>query len=206
MMSATVRELLETVEWRLEETLEAFTVMRVINENCANDANPTLHQAIQDRSGFWKPITVGLQTTVITGINAILDKFSSDSATLYLILNRLHPKLPALFPSNFEAELDAIRDRYKKFRHKLFGHNDIKREAIAIEFDQAGFTWESIAADLTDLEFVLKVLWHVEGSNPIPDRAAAKGMIYPYSLAVARTAQHTSEFLSALLPQSSEPQ
>lgn len=205
-MSATVRELLKTVEWRIEETLEAFTVMRVINENCASDANPTLHQAIQDRAGFWKPVTVGLQTTVITGINAILDKFSSDSATLYLILNRLQPNLPTSFPSNFEAGLDTIRDRYKRFRHKLFGHNDITREAIATEFDQAGFTWESIAADLSDLEYALKVLWHVEGGNPIPDKATAKGMIYQYSLAVARTAQHTSEFLSGLLPKSNGQQ
>jgi hypothetical protein len=74
MMSPTARELLETAAWRLEETLEAFTVMRMINENCASDANPTLHQAIQDRAGFWKPVTVGLQTTVITGIHAILDE------------------------------------------------------------------------------------------------------------------------------------
>ena len=205
-MSATVRDLLETVEWRLEETLEAFTVMRVINENCAGDANPTLHQAIQDRAGFWKPVTVGLQTTVITGINAILDKFSDDSATLYLILKRLQPKLSASFPSTFESELDAIRDRYKRFRHKLFGHNDIKREAIATEFDQAGFTWESLAADIGHLEYALKVLWHVEGGNPIPDKTTAKGMIYPYSLAVARTVQHTSGFLSGLEPKSGTPQ
>lgn len=205
-MAATIRELLETVQWRIEETLEAFTVMRVINENCASDASPALHQAIQDRAGFWKPVTAGLQTTVITGINAILDKFSSDSATLYLILNRLQSNLPASFPPNFEADLDTIRDRYKRFRHKLFGHNDIKREAIAAEFDQAGFTWESIAADIGDLEYALKVLWHVESSNPIPDKTTAKGLIYPYTLSVTRTAQHTSEFLTTLLPQSSEPQ
>jgi hypothetical protein len=197
-MATTIRNLLETVEWRLEETIVAFTVMQVINENCNADVNPALHKAINERGGFWKPVTVGLQTTVITGINAILDERSSDSATLYLVFKRLKMQLPPSFPQSFKNDIDTIRNRYKKFRHKLFGHNDIKREAIANEFDQAGFTWNSIAADLGDLEYAFKVLWHVEGGQPIPDKTSATRIIYPCDMSIARTKEHTVGFLGSL--------
>lgn len=197
-MAATIRDLLKIVEWRLEETIEAFTVMRAINESCNSDVSPTLHKTINACGGFWKPVTVGLQTTVITGINAILDKGSSDSATLYVVFNKLNTQLPPTFPQSFESDLDEIRNRYKKFRHKLFGHNDIKREAIANEFDQAGFTWDSIAADLGDIEYAFKVLCHVEGGQSIPDEASAKGMIYPYAISIMRTKDDTTRFLSGL--------
>lgn len=195
-MATTIRELLETVEWRLGETVEAFTVMRTINENCNTEVNPTLHATINARAGFWKPVTVGLQTTVITGINAVLDKGSSDSATLYLVLKKLNIQSPSSIPAGIESNLDTIRDRYKKFRHKLFGHNDINREAIANEFDQSGFTWVSLSADLEELEYVFKVLWHVIGGQPIPDKSSAKKMIYPYTMSVARTQKDTSDFLA----------
>lgn len=195
-MAATIRELLETVEWRLGETIEVFTVMRTINENCNTDVNPKLHGIINARAGFWKPVTLGLQTTVITGINAVLDKGSRDSATLYLVLKKLNAQSPSSIPAGIESDLDTIRDRYKKFRHKLFGHNDINREAIANEFDQAGFTWVSLATDLGELEYALKVLWNVMSGQAIPDRSLAKQMIYPYTMSVARTQQDTSAFLA----------
>lgn len=195
-MAATIRELLETVEWRLGETVEAFTLMRTINERCNTEVNSTLHALINARGGFWKPVTVGLQTTVITGINALLDKGSNDSATLYLVLKKLSAQPQSPLPAGIENTLDTIRDRYKKFRHKLFGHNDINREAVANEFDQAGFTWVSLGADLEELEYVFKLLWHVMGGQPIPDRSMAKAMIYPYAMSVARTQKDTSEFLA----------
>lgn len=198
-MAPTVRDLLETVECRLGETIEAFTVLRSINESCNAQVNPAMNKAINKRAGFWTPVTVGLQTTVITGIISILDKGSESSATLYLVLNKLGVKLPPSFPPNFENDLDVIRDRYKKFRHKLFGHNDIRREAIANEFDQPGFTWESIAVDLDHLEHAFKVLWHVDGGDPIPDAASTKQMQYPYNMSVSRTKEHTSAFISSLV-------
>lgn len=194
----TIRDLLETVEWRLEETIEAFTVMRTINEHCNIDVNPAIHKAINDRAGFWKPVTVGLQTTVIIGINAILDKERSDSATLYLVHNKLKAKLPLSFPLSFEHDLDTIHNRYKKFRHKLFAHNDKKREAIVNDFDQAGFSWDSLATDLSNLEYAFKVLWHVMGDQPIPDKATAKTKIYPYVMSVIRTTQDTSALLACI--------
>jgi hypothetical protein len=199
-MAKLIRELLETVEWRLEETIAAFTVTRAINERCMNDVSLNLKERINSRSGFWKPVTVGLQTTVFLGICAILDKNSDDSATLYLILKKLkntRPELPTI-PANLEIDLDVIRTRYSRFRHKLFGHNDINREVIANIFDEAGFTWDSIASDLAELEYIFKVLWHLESGNNIPDRPSAEKMIYPYRMFVAKSQIDTLEFLDEI--------
>ncbi len=185
-------ELLKTIEWRLEETIAAFTVSSLTNENC--DKNPELHKLINDWNGFWKPLTIGLETTVIVGIYAMVDS-RDDCATLLSVYNNLknNKQLPSDFPQEFEEKLKDIQKRYSKYRNKVYAHTDKEREKHSIN----GFTYETIAQDLDELKYALKVLWHVHGDG-IPDKSSTKEMIYNCDLYISHVKENTSGFLAKL--------
>ena len=190
-------ELLKTIEWRLEETIAAFTVQLIISENC--NKNPALHKVINDWNGFWKPISIGLETTIIIGIIAIIET-GSNNATLLQVYNNLkkNGKLSPSFPQNFDNDLNTISKRYVKFRNKIFGHNDTKRDGFVNEFSNAGFTYETIGQDLNALKYALKVLSHANGGGTIPDKNSAKNMFNFSDLYIAHTKEHCSGFLAKL--------
>lgn len=196
-MPKNIEDHLLTIETRLGETLEAFVVARQINEACNKETSPALNAAINRRGGFWQAVLVSLQTTQFVGINALLDRNSNDSATLYLVANELERTNPAgVLPPTLIADLDVIRDRYKKYRHKLFGHNDKDRDNVINNFNNAGFTWQSLSQDLFELEYAFKVLFEAMRGRPIPSKERAKEIQFPYNVSVERAAKDTAAILA----------
>ena len=197
-MSNNIESQLQTIETRLGETLESFVVARKINEECDKDHDQILHAIINKRGGFWQASLLAHQTTQFVGINALLDEHSNDSATLYSALKDLEALHPGVLPSNLKQTLDTIRNKYKKFRHKLFGHNDKERDQVVSQFNEAGFTWQSLASDLEELEYIFKVLFLAMRERPIPSREEANRMQFPYSKSVERAANDTRMLLTDL--------
>jgi hypothetical protein len=186
------------IQTRLGETLESFTVIRKINELCNADCDPKFGDALNKRGGFWQATLVAHQTTHFVGLFALLDKGNDDSATLYSVLKELNTLRPGIAPAGLEAVLDAVRDKCKRFRHKLFGHNDRKRVAVVAQFNAAGLTWESMASDLEELEFVFKTLFEVWNRRPVPTEESARAMQFPYSQHVQRAGADTEALLTEL--------
>lgn len=202
-MPATLKQLeqqLQVVEPRLSETLESFEVSRKINELCDRTANPALANVIDSHAGFWQATLAAHQAAMLMGINALLDEHSTDSATLYSVYREIDALRPGVLPPDLKATLDKVRTKYKKFRHKLFGHNDLKRDRVVKQFNDAGFTWVSLAADLNELDFTFKVLFEAVSGRPIPTRADAERILFPYSEAVKRAAADTERLLMSLAP------
>ena len=193
-----MHDLLNTVEWRLEETLQAFEAHRILNQMCNKADSPELFDLINLYAGFWQPVGVGLQTALFMGINAILDKRSGDSATLYRCLGLLNERQKENLPSGFEARLDEIRSRYARFRHKLFGHNDSRREEVIVEFGDAGFSWDSIGADLQALKYALKVISNLAAGEQVPSIGETDRMIYRHDLATEKTRTDSHAFVETL--------
>lgn len=186
------------LEVRLSEALQAFAILQSINRHFLEPSGDALRGSIAQRAGFWHPVTLGLQTTVLTSMMAILDKSRDDCATIYYVLDRLSPAQSAAVPSDFERSLDTIRDRYKTYRHKIFAHNDLKRLAFAEAFDQAGFTWETVSNDLSALDYAAKVLGHVLDGKVPPSPSNAKHMLYSFNLAEAHSVAHCQAFVQEI--------
>jgi hypothetical protein len=198
VVSNTIQEHLSVIETRLSETLESFAVQKVINEKCNEIDDAKLYEIINKRVAFWQALLLAHQTTQFLGINSLLDKNSSDSATLYSVLKALEISRPGVVPIGLENDLDAIRSKYAKFRHKLFGHNDKKRQDVVNQFNNAGFTWQSQASDLEKLEYAFKVLFEANSGRPIPSQIVAQKMKFPYQISVERTTRDTESVLADL--------
>ena len=69
-----VTNAVEMLEMRLAEALQAFAVLRSVNCHFSEPTGDTLRRSISERDGFWHPVTLGLQTTVLMSIVALLDK------------------------------------------------------------------------------------------------------------------------------------
>jgi hypothetical protein len=188
--------LLATIHWRLEEVLALFAAHRSMHQLNGKSVDVPLAAALNRFSGFWHPVSVGLQTALFVGIVAILDKNSTESATLYSAIRGLNSLERAKLPAHFETNLDAIHRRYKTYRHKLFGHNDRKRDAVLDEFTQAGFTWTLVEADLQELVYSLKVLYAIRESQAIPEREQSNSIIFQVDLAHAHARLHSAEFFA----------
>lgn len=197
-MQKSIEDHLQTIQSRLSETLEAFVVAREINEVCNKEADPNLFDTVNKRGGFWQAVLLSLQTTYLVGLNALLDKGRKDCATLYFVLDELESIHPGVLPSNLATDLDVIRNRYKEFRHKLFGHNDKDRDVVILNFNKAGFTWASQAQDLFKLEYAFKVLFEAMSEHQIPTEKEAVGMQFPYNDYVNRAAKDTMSLLDDL--------
>lgn len=190
---------LEQVECRLSETWEALSVQRTINELADKHENAALNTEINEYAGFWRTVRVSLQTTIFTGIFSLLDERSSDSATFYSILEttsqtNTHPAL-----NDMKRRLSEIRERYKKYRHKLFGHNDKKRHEWVNRFNAAGFTWVSMEGDLKYLDYVFKVIWQLNRNETPVDEATAQSLLFPHDQSRRAVIQQTKEFLQGLV-------
>jgi hypothetical protein len=194
----SIEDHLRTIQNRLSDTLEAFVVARKINEKCNKEVDPTLNKTINKHGGFWEVVLCSTLTTQFVGIFALLDKNSTDSATLYSVLDKLKSIRPGVLPPNLTSDLDRIRDRYSKYRNKLFGHNDKNRDAVIAKFNQEGFTWESQEQDLFELEYAFKVLLEAAQNRKIPTRQEAKEMQLPYNHYVVRAATDTVSLLHGL--------
>ena len=197
-MPSTLEAQLENVQTRLGETLEVFAISYAINEHCDATVDAAANKAINRLGGFWQASLLSYQTTLFMGINAILDKESSDSATLYSALREIESRAVGILPANLESTLDAIRNKYKKLRHKLFGHNDKKRQKFVDEFNASGFTWPSLEADLQQLEYVFKVLFEAMRGRPIPSVEDAQTMQFPYAAYVTRAKKDTLTLIGEL--------
>ncbi|MDP1690417.1 MAG: hypothetical protein Q8L49_00370 [Burkholderiaceae bacterium] len=194
----TLADVLHGVEWRLEEALQAFEAHRILHERCNSEAAPELNKAINDCAGFWQPVNIGLQSTLVIGIAALIDKERRDCSTLYKAIDLLTSDQRSKLPVDFIDALDEIRGRYVKFRHKLFAHNDLNRGDVVIDMQNAGFTWDSVDADLLRLRRSLKFLRHLCAGKPPMNWGDLDSQIRLNELAILRTRRDTGAFLDLL--------
>ncbi|CAE6969643.1 hypothetical protein [Paraburkholderia domus] len=194
---ATPHEQIRIVEQRLAETLQVFAAYSTINR-CANkETSATLNAIVNLRGGFWHATAIAFQMHLFTGVCALVE-VGPEVVTLGTIANRLNKERKGTVPSEILAVLEAVRDRYAKFRHTLFGHNGKDREILADRFDGHGFTWDMIAGDLASLEHAFKVLWRVCDGDPVPSAEESKNMRFPFAAAVERTSTDTRSLLNDL--------
>ncbi len=205
MPQPLLNEAFDMLGMRLAEALQAFAVLQSVNRQFSEPTGEAVRQSISERNGFWHPVTLGLQTTVLTSIVALLDKSRSDCATFYYVIDRLTSTQSLALPQGLAQSLDAIRDKYKTYRHKLFAHNDLKRLAIAEAFDREGFTWASVCSDLTMLDYAAKVLGHVRAGQTPPTTQAAKNMLSSFNLAEVHSVQHSDALMREVSPPSALP-
>ncbi|MBU2806690.1 hypothetical protein HF283_07665 [Acidithiobacillus ferrooxidans] len=59
-----------------------------------------------------------------------------------------------------------------------------------------GFTWESIAFDLAELNYTYKALWHIVNGQPVPDASELKTKAFRHGLNVAAVRGDTDALLS----------
>lgn len=198
-MPPTLEDQLDTIQTRLGETLEVFAIANAINERADPSVDPDLNKAINRLGGFWQASLLAYQTTLFMGINAILDKENGDSATLYSAMRALTATTPGILPVDLEQKLDTIRNRYKKLRHKLFGHNDMERQKYVDEFNASGFTWPSLESDLRELEYIFKILFEAVRGRAIPSVQDAPRLKFPYQAHVERAQRDIATLLGELL-------
>jgi hypothetical protein len=101
-----------------------------------------------------------------------------------------------------EPRLDEIRNRYKKYRHKLFGHNDKKREDWVGRYNAAGITWASLEKDFEYLDYVFKCLWQVHKGEVVTDQTRARDLHFPHDQSRRAVIKDTEEFLRGLVSRS----
>lgn len=189
-----INDLLETVGIRLGETLEAFAAIKTISVYCRD--KPALIDYFNENM-FWRNVYAAFQIAVFTGIYSLVDK-RKDCATLCLVGEEFNKATPGRIPDQFLIDLIDVRDRYGKYRHKVFAHTDVGRANLADAFDAEGFTWESISADLAKLEYAFKVLGQVMEGKPITTPEETSRMLNIYTLAAGKVADDTQKLLKAL--------
>jgi hypothetical protein len=182
----------ETVMLRFGETWEAAVVHRLLNEKAHRDADEELNKVINRRGGFWTTANLSFQAATLSGFFALLDH-DGNSATFYSVLARAKAARPDAIFDDFKLKLDTIRERYKRYRHKLFGHNDKKRASVADEFNAAGFSHASVEDDLRTLDYILKVC-RTAALSPGEALPAPNDTVrwrFPYNDSVERARAHT---------------
>lgn len=111
---------------------------------------------------------------------------------------RINEGNPLGVPAELVETLNLVRKRYERCRHVLFGHNGKDREALVARFDDYGFSWDSIQADLACLEHVFKGLWLLADGQPAPTLEASKCMRFAYAAVIDRTVADTTRVLNDL--------
>lgn len=199
MKMSTVDEELEQVESRLSESWEALSIQRTINEMADKQVSVALNERLNLHSGFWRTTNISIQTTIFTGIFALLNEHSSDSATFYSVLKHTSLTKSHAALNGMKGRLDGIKTKYTRYRHKLFGHNDKNRQDWANRFNAAGFTWTELEKDFGYLDYAFKVLWQLNrGDTPI-DEANAQNLLFPYDQSRHAVIRQTEEFLRGLI-------
>lgn len=194
-----LRSVLDAIEWRIEETLQAYEVQVTLNQRCVPENSKALHEAVNACAGFWHPVGIGLQMSLILGIFAVLDGKRKDSATLFVGERMLSDAQRQLLPLDFVSNLKIIEDRYARYRHKLFAHSDHTRADVAYKLEQEGFTWESVASDIRSLRGALRILQHVTVGRHLPSEDSNSGIIGSPELAAVRARRDTNLMLDQLL-------
>lgn len=190
---------LRLVEDRLSETWEALVVQRVINERANKEGNPQLNAIINKHPGFWRVVNFSLQSGIFVGLFALLDKGPS-SASMYSILKHAKQQHPDPSLNSLEATLDALRSKYSKYRHKIFGHNDQKRNDVIAQFNEEGFTWESLESDIEGIDHIWKTIWLLHRGDAAPSEERSKAFQFPHNSSRRSVGEHTDAFLKAMLP------
>lgn len=190
---------LRLVEDRLAETWEALTVQRVLNERANMDNSPQLNAAIKKHSGFWRVVNLSLQSSIFIGLFALLDKRPSN-ASMYSILKHAKQQRPDPSLNTFDADLDALLSKYSKYRHKIFGHNDQKRNDVIAQFNAEGFTWESLENDIVRIDHIWKTIWLLHRGDAAPTEKRSKAFHFPHNSSRRSVSEHTEEFLKTILP------
>ena len=196
MAASTLEDDLGNIQLRLGEVWQTFAVERALNELANEQADPELYAAVCKCGAFWQTASVALQTSMLIGIFALLDRDDPDGATLYSIVREIRKTNSTPTFVGVEARLDQIRDRYKKYRHKLFGHNDKERLEFAKKFDVAGFTWEQFGKDFLFLDYVWKAVKLASEGIPIPCEGDAPGLHFAHNHAVDQAIAHTKKLLA----------
>lgn len=194
----TAAELLLGVEWRLDEAFQAFSILRQLNERCDANTCPQLSAIVDQTSSFWQAASLGLQTTLILCIAAVLDR-RPDCAAFYSAIAALTPPQKQRLSPALEKSLDVVRDRYIKYRHKLFAHNDKRRCDLMLDMQSAGFSWDSVSQDLQQLNRTLKFLRDVATDMQLPDWRQLDTPIRMRDLSAMRAREHTDMLLDLLL-------
>jgi hypothetical protein len=190
---------LRLVEDRLSETWEALIVQCVINERANKEDNPQLNAIINKHPGFWRVANFSLQSGIFVGLFALLDKDQS-SASMYSILRHAKHQFPDPSLNSFETTLDALRDKYAKYRHKIFGHNDKQRNDVIAQFNTEGFTWESLERDIEGIDHIWKTIWLLHRGDAAPSEETSKAFQFPHNNSCRIVGEHTDAFLQAMLP------
>jgi hypothetical protein len=189
------KAVLTIVDSRMYETLQAFEVLCLLNERLESKA---LNDSVNASLGFWQPVTVGLQTTLILGVFALLDKKNSESATVYALRDELRAVGNSAADADFWSDVDAIRKRYERARHKIFGHNDLCRDDEVFNFASMGLTWRIVQDDLATLRRTVKALYALFAGKALPTRADLDASLHEPDLGVIRTRRDTAAVLDRL--------
>jgi len=208
-MSKSIDDQREVIQTRLGETIASFLIGKRINERGDIAADPSLNAKLRQRWNFWSETLRAHQLAMFTGLDSFLDDKRTDVATLYSFAAAVEALDPGKVPVDLLNGLPVIRDKYKIYRHKLFAHNDFKRPEIAKQFDAEGFTYQSLEADLNELEYIYKVLAEIATqAQMVPaarqpnwkplTKSAALTLTFPYNAHVANVVQDTDDLLSDL--------
>jgi len=202
-MAATVEELEEqifkAIGPRLGETLSAFEALSTINRVANPDDGPDIFERVINKyPRFWETVLLGEQSTVIVGIGALCDK-RKDVASIQSLLDDLSPQMDAALAADLAMRLDKVRDKYVRYRHKLFGHTDKDSQGWAAKFDNAGFNFEDMRSDLDELSYVFKVLFEQVSGRKLPTFDEAKQMHFPYEDRAKGAREQTEALLRASL-------
>jgi hypothetical protein len=188
------RQQLELVERQLAQTLRVFAAYSAINRGADKEASELLNAIVNRRSGFWNPTMLAFQSFLITGIYALVEQ-SPQVTTLATISNHLNRLNKSAVPDTIVSDLNAVRTRYVKYRHTLFGHSGKDQEIMAGKFEAQGFTWDTVQSDLSTLEYAFKVLWCINVSQPVPSVEESHRMHFPYEPSVKHTTVDTRALL-----------
>lgn len=184
MPEPDVQRVLENATERLGETIELFAATRSVSDGCRQETNPALFSHVNSNH-FWRTAYAAFQIAVFIGIGALVDK-REDSSSFHTAARLLDEQGPGCVPKFVYQNLEAIRERYKVFRDKVFAHNDHDRGDLAERFEHVGFTWNSIQADIHELEYVQTVLWAVYLGRTVPSRADASAHLNIHHLRAAK--------------------
>jgi hypothetical protein len=156
---------------RLGETTKFYAATKAVNDYCQHNDNPLLLDYV-NKNIFWRTTYAAFQTAIFINIPALVDN-RADCSTFQTAANLLSKHKPEYITDELLGEIKSIRERYTTFRHKVFAHTDHGRAGLAEEFDSAGFTWDSIDADIKALHFIQQVLWAIHLDQPAPSREEA---------------------------------
>lgn len=189
---------------RMSETFCAFAVQEAINRVANEEDNKTLHDKVYlGYHEFWRTVLIGTQATLLGGVDALVEPQTTtkgkgkEVATLQTLLDELKANLPDGVADDLQNRIDAVKNKYARYRNKLIGHNDQKRTDVINQFNAEGFNFPDWSADLEQLDYVFKVLHCQHNGNSLPSEDQAKEMHFPHRDQAEKSAADTEALLKA---------